>query len=137
MAEFPFTFICRSFPEVEFMNILDRLVQNPLGALAVLTLAAFLEAWGDSFFQVGFYRSTGIGRVLALIAGAVVLSAYGSVVNVPRWDFGKLLGAYVVLFFLMAQLLNRVRFHQSPTPPIYAGGALIVVGGLIVAFWKG
>jgi len=42
-----------------------------------------------------------------------------------------------VLFFLMAQLLNRVRFHQSPTPPIYAGGALIVVGGLIVAFWKG
>jgi hypothetical protein len=119
------------------MNVLDRLVQNPLGALAVLTLAAFLEAWGDSFFQVGFYRSTGLGRVLALIAGAVVLSAYGSVVNVPRWDFGKLLGAYVVLFFLMAQLLNRVRFHQSPTAPIYAGGALIVAGGLIVAFWKG
>jgi hypothetical protein len=125
------------FPEVEFMSILDRLVQNPLGALAVLTLAAFLEAWGDSFFQVGFYRSSGLGRLLALIAGAVVLSTYGSVVNVPRWDFGKLLGAYVVLFFLMAQLLNRVRFHQSPTPPIYAGGALIVAGGLIVAFWKG
>lgn len=119
------------------MNVLDRLVQNPMGALAVLTLAAFLEAWGDSFFQVGFYRSSGFGRVLALVAGAVVLSAYGSVVNVPRWDFGKLLGAYVVLFFLMAQLLNRVRFHQSPTPPIYAGGALIVAGGLIVAFWKG
>jgi hypothetical protein len=123
--------------EVEFMNILDRLVQNPPGALAVLTLAAFLEAWGDSFFQVGFYRSSGLDRVLALVAGAVVLSAYGSVVNVPRWDFGKLLGAYVVLFFLMAQLLNRIRFHQSPTPPIYAGGALIVAGGLIVAFWKG
>jgi len=118
------------------MSILDRLVQNPLGALAVLTLAAFLEAWGDSFFQVGFYRSSGPGRVMALVAGAVVLSTSGSVVNVPRWDFGKLLGAYVVLFFLMAQLLNRVRFHQSPTPPIYAGGALIVAGGLIVAFWK-
>jgi drug/metabolite transporter superfamily protein YnfA len=118
------------------MSILDRLVQNPLGALAVLTLAAFLEAWGDSFFQVGFYRSSGPGRVMALVAGAVVLSTYGSVVNVPRWDFGKLLGAYVVLFFLMAQLLNRVRFHQSPTPPIYAGGALIVAGGLVVAFWK-
>ena len=122
---------------MNFANALDRLVANPLGALAVLTLAAFLEAWGDSFFQVGFYRSSGLGRVLALVAGAVVLSTYGSVVNVPRWDFGKLLGAYVVLFFLMAQLLNRVRFHQSPTPPIYAGGALIVVGGLIVAFWKG
>jgi hypothetical protein len=119
------------------MSILDKLVQNPLGALTVLALAAFLEAWGDSFFQVGFYRSAGMGRVLALGSGAVVLAAYGSFVNVPRWDFGKLLGAYVVLFFLMAQLLNKVRFGQSPTPPIYAGGALIVAGGLVVAFWKG
>ena len=41
------------------MSILDKLVQNPLGALTVLALAAFLEAWGDSFFQVGFYQ---IGR---------------------------------------------------------------------------
>lgn len=119
------------------MNILDRLVQNPMGALGVLALAALLEAWGDSFFQVGFYRSSGAGRVVALIAGAAVLAAYGSVVNVPRWDFGKLLGVYVVLFFVMAQLLNKVRFGQSPTMPIYAGGALIVVGGMVVAFWKG
>ncbi|MGA3008183.1 MAG: hypothetical protein ABSE59_09860, partial [Opitutaceae bacterium] len=116
------------------MNLLDRLVQNPLGAMAVLAFAAFLEAWGDSFFQVGFYRSSGTGRVLAIVAGAAVLAAYGATVNVPRWDFGKLLGVYVVLFFLMAQLLNKVRFQQSPTVPIYAGGALIVAGGLIVAF---
>ncbi|MGA2087134.1 MAG: hypothetical protein ABSG60_16620 [Terracidiphilus sp.] len=119
------------------MNIFDRLVANPLGAFGVLTLAAFLEAYGDSFFQVGFYRSSGLGRVLAFVAGAAVLAAYGSVVNAPRWDFGKLLGVYVVLFFLMAQLLARVRFGQSPTPPIYAGGALIVAGGLVMAFWKG
>jgi hypothetical protein len=119
------------------MNMLDRLVEHPLGALAVLTLAAFLEAFGDSFFQVGFYRSAGWGRVAALAGGALVLAAYGSVVNVPRWDFGKLLGAYVVLFFIMAQVLNKVRFGQSPSVPIYAGGALIVAGGLVVVFWKG
>ena len=119
------------------MNTLDRLVSNPLGALSVLTLAAFLEAWGDSLFQAGFYRSSGLGRVIALLAGAIVLAAYGSVVNVPRWDFGKLLGVYVVLFFLMAQILNKVRFGQSPTSPIYAGGGLIVAGGLVIAFWKG
>ncbi len=119
------------------MNTLDRLVSNPLGAFAVLTVAAFLEAWGDSFFQAGFYRSSGWGRVLAFMAGAAVLAAYGSVVNVPRWDFGKLLGVYVVLFFLMAQILAKVRFGQSPTLPIYAGGGLIVAGGLLIAFWKG
>jgi small multidrug resistance family-3 protein len=118
-------------------NILDRLVLNPLGALAVLTFAAFLEAYGDSFFQVSFYRSSGFGRVLAFAAGVAVLAAYGSVVNVPRWDFGKLLGVYVVLFFLMAQILNKVRFGHSPSVPIYAGGALIVTGGAVIAFWKG
>lgn len=118
------------------MNLLDRLVANPLGVLVVLTFAAFLEAWGDSFFQVGFYRSSGVGRMLAFAAGAVVLASYGAVVNVPRWDFGKLLGVYVVLFFLVAQVLARVRFGQSPTLPIYAGGALIVSGGLVIAFWQ-
>jgi len=118
------------------VNLLDRLVANPLGAFAVLALAAYLEAHGDSFFQVGFYRSSGWGRVLWLLAGTVVLALYGSVVNAPRWEFGKLLGVYVVLFFLMAQLQAKVRFGQSPTLPIYAGGALIVAGGLVIAFWK-
>jgi hypothetical protein len=119
------------------LNALDRLVANPLGAFAALSLAAFLEVYGDSFFQVSFFRSTGLGRIAAFAAGVAVLSTYGSVVNVPRWDFGKLLGVYVALFFVMAQIVAKVRFGQSPTPPIYAGGGLIVAGGLLIAFWKG
>ena len=118
-------------------NLLDRVVANPAGALLILSLAAFLEALGDSFFQASFYRSTGGLRVLWFILGALVLASYGSVVNIPRWDFGKLLGVYVVLFFLMAQLLNKVRFQQSPTLPIYVGGTMICAGGLVIAFWKG
>ena len=62
------------------MHLIDRVVSNPLGALAVLALAALLEAFGDSFFQAGFYRFSGTGRVLALVAGAGILTAYGSVV---------------------------------------------------------
>jgi hypothetical protein len=116
--------------------VLDWLVASPAGTLAVLAFAAFLEAFGDSFFQVGFYRASGGSRMLALVTGTAVLTCYGAVVNTPRWDFGRLLGVYVVLFFLMAQLLNRVRFGQSPTAPIYAGGALIVAGGMVMAFWK-
>jgi small multidrug resistance family-3 protein len=118
------------------MSLLNRLVQNPLGALGVLTVAAFLEAWGDSFFQAGFYRSSGFARVVTLLAGTAVLALYGSTVNVPRWDFGKLLGVYVTLFFVAAQVLAKIRFGQSPTPPIYLGGAMIVSGGLVMAFWK-
>lgn len=117
-------------------DVLDRLVANPVGALVVLSIAALLEAWGDSWFQTGFYRSSGGGRVFAIVAGAVVLALYGSVVNVPRWDFGKLIGMYVVLFFLAAQLLARVRFGQTPTLPVLCGGGLIVAGGLVIAVWK-
>ncbi len=118
------------------MSLLNQLVENPLGALCVLTIAAFLEAWGDSFFQAGFYRSSGLARIVLLVAGTAVLALYGSTVNVPRWDFGKLLGVYVALFFLAAQLIAKMRFGQSPTPPIYAGGALIVAGGLVMTLWK-
>jgi small multidrug resistance family-3 protein len=117
-------------------NFLDALTANPFGAFAVLLFAAFLEAMGDAFFQSGLYRSTGPARGLFFAAGAAVLIAYGLTVNVPRWDFGRLLGVYVVLFFLMAQLLARVRFHQSPTVPIYVGGSLITAGGLLIAFWQ-
>lgn len=118
------------------MKVLDRLVSYPLGAIVLLALGATLEAYGDSFFQQGFYRSSGLARVLALAAGVVVLGAYGSVINVPRWDFGRLIGVYVAIFFLMAQFLNRVRFGHGPTPPILAGGALIVAGGAVIALWN-
>ena len=118
------------------MFLLNRLVQNPLGAIGVLCVAALLEAWGDSCFQSGFYRSSGAGRSVAIVAGTVILALYGSTVNLPRWDFGKLLGVYVVLFFLAAQILARVRFGQSPTPPIYVGGSLIVLGGIVMTVWK-
>jgi hypothetical protein len=119
------------------MNSAEQLAESPLGAFAFLIVAAFLEAFGDSFFQAGFYRATGWGRVAALVAGAVVLASYGSIVNLPRWDFGRLIGVYVAVFFLMAQVLNKIRFGQSPTAPIYAGGALIVAGGLVMTFWQG
>ena len=119
------------------MSLINRLVSNPFGAFVVLGIAALLEAWGDSFFQAGFYRSSGMGRILAFAAGTVVLACYGSAVNVPRWDFGKLIGAYVLMFFVMAQVVAKVRFGQSPTMPIYIGGSLIVAGGLVIALARG
>ena len=119
------------------MNLAGRLVSTPLGALLVFALAAFLEAFGDSFFQIGLHRSAGAGRVLALASGVAVMTAYASLVNVPRWDFGRLIGVYVAMFFLMAQVLNKVRFGQAPDAPICAGGTLIVAGALVMAFWKG
>jgi len=118
------------------VNLLNRFVSTSVGMFALLVVAAALEAWGDSFFQVSFYRSSGFSRALAFVGGSAVLACYGSVVNLPRWDFGKLLGVYVTLFFVVAQVIAWARFGQAPTLPIYAGGALIVLGGLLIAFWR-
>jgi hypothetical protein len=114
-------------------DLLNHLVAHRSGALFLLAVAAFLEVYGDSCFQSVLYRATGMSRTLAFAWGAVSLIAYGLIVNAPRWEFGKLLGVYVVLFFLLAQIIARVKFGQAPTLPILIGGALIVAGGVIVA----
>ncbi len=113
-------------------DLLNHLVAHRAGALFLLAVAAFLEAYGDSCFQSALYRASGMSRVLAFLGGAISLAAYGLVVNAPRWEFGKLLGVYVVLFFLLAQIVARVKFGQSPTLPILIGGALICAGGIII-----
>ena len=118
------------------MSSVRQLLQNPLSTFGSLAAAAFLEAFGDSFFHAAFYHASGWRRLTAGAAGAVVLAAYGSMVNLPRWDFGRLIGVYVAFFFLVAQILNRIRFGHAPTLPIYSGGALIVGGGLLMAFWS-
>jgi small multidrug resistance family-3 protein len=48
-------------------------------------------------------------------------------------DFARLLGMYVALFFLTAQVIDLVAFGVRPTLPIVLGGACIVLGGCIIA----
>ena len=68
--------------------------------------------------------------------GGIVLFAYGWVVNAPPWDFGKLLGIYVVFFFVVSQLINYFFFAQKPSMTIILGGLLIVSGGLVIGLAK-
>lgn len=117
-------------------DILSQLISSPFGAFVVLATAALLEVSGDACFQSGLFKSSGASRSLWFLAGTLVLATYGLFVNLPQWDFGKLLGVYVVLFFVFAQSVAKIRFHQSPTMPILVGGALIVAGGAVITFWK-
>jgi multidrug transporter EmrE-like cation transporter len=117
-------------------TLLTQLVSNPIGAFAVLAIAAYLEVYGDACFQSGLYHSSGSRRALWFIAGTAVLVFYSLFLNSSQIDFGKLLGIYVVLFFVVAQLVAKFKFQQSPTPPIYVGGALIVLGGIVMTVWK-
>jgi len=106
-------------------------MSTPL-ALMVLFAAAVLEAGGDALVRKGLHTAAA-ARVALFLAGAVVLFAYGYVVNAPRWDFGRLLGVYVVFFFVVAQLINWLVFRIVPGGGMLAGGACIVLGGAIIA----
>jgi hypothetical protein len=103
-------------------------------ALGILFLAALLEAGGDAFVRSGLYAQGFAARVGFFALGAVTLFAYGYVVNTPPWDFGKLLGVYVVFFFVVAQLIGWIFFHQRPGGAVLLGGTFIVAGGAIISF---
>jgi drug/metabolite transporter (DMT)-like permease len=105
-------------------------------ALLILLGAAVLEAGGDALVRAGLTHPAPARRALLFASGGLVLLAYGFLVNAPRWDFGRLLGIYVVFFFLVAQAVSWIGFGQKPTLPILAGGVCIVMGGLIMTLWK-
>jgi small multidrug resistance family-3 protein len=107
-----------------------------LAILAVLTLAAALEAGGDALVRGGLHAPAWPVRLGWFAAGGAVLFAYGVTINSPNWDFGRLLGVYVALFFVMAQIINLLAFGQKPGLPIFCGGALIIAGGLLITFWR-
>jgi len=109
---------------------------NPPIAYGLLLLAAVLEASGDALVRLGLETRVGELRLGFFLAGAAVLFSYGLLVNAPAWDFGRLLGIYVTLFFLIAQAVNLVVFGVRPSLPVLVGGGLIASGGLLIAFWR-
>ncbi len=92
--------------------------------------AAVLEVGGDAIIRKGLR-----GRSAAfLVGGCVMLSCYGVIVNVVKWDFSKLLGVYVVFFALISVLIGRVIFREDVPVPTWLGLAFIITGGLIIQF---
>jgi multidrug transporter EmrE-like cation transporter len=102
------------------------------GAVAILLIAAALEVCGDALVRMALRQSSNPARWLFLLAGAAVLLGYGLAVNAPDWDFGKLLGLYVVFFFLIAQGISWAFFNQPPSTSTLVGGALILAGGIVI-----
>ena len=105
---------------------------NLASTLLILLLAAALEAGGDALCRSGLHASA-LARVGFLAAGGLVLFGYGCVVNTPPWDFGRLIGVYVVFFFLVAQAIAWIAFHQRLAGPMWIGGGLIVAGGVVLS----
>ncbi|GAN80662.1 hypothetical protein [Acidocella aminolytica] len=109
---------------------------NNLLTLLMLALAAILEVGGDALARTALHPHALPVRAGFFAAAAVVLFTYGVMVNLPPWDFGRLLGVYVALFFVVAQIVNLLAFGVRPDLPVLVGGALMVAGGLVMTFWK-
>lgn len=98
--------------------------------VAALIAAATLEAGGNALLRQGLMRA----RWPLLLAGVTILGLYGLLVNQSglQFDFGRLMGCYIVAFFLVSQILAVLIFHDLPSLRTLAGGALILLGGLTI-----
>lgn len=99
--------------------------------IAALLVAAALEIGGDAAVRHGLVQAAWPW----LIVGAGTLVGYGLVVNLNRSiDFGRLMGLYIAVFFIVSQLVSVTVFGERPSLSVLAGGALIVAGGLVIQF---
>jgi len=103
-------------------------------SIAILFLDAVLEAGGDAILRKALHTNAPWIRLALFGIGATVLLAYGYAVNAPAWDFGSLLGIYVVFFFIVAQAMSWLFFGKAPSMAVMIGGSLIAAGGCVISF---
>jgi hypothetical protein len=101
----------------------------------LLLAATSLEAFGDAVVRMGIGQTAWLPRSALFLAGALLLFGYGLSLNLAPIEFGRVVGLYIATLFIVWQLVNLIVFRSPPGMPVWFGGALIVVGGLIVTFW--
>jgi hypothetical protein len=101
-----------------------------------LIAAASLEAFGDAVVRMGLGQTAWLPRSGLFLAGAILLFGYGLSLNLAPIEFDRVVGLYIATLFIIWQLVNLIVFRSPPGIPVLLGGALIVVGGLVVTFWE-
>ena len=107
-----------------------------LPPLVFLVIATLLEASGDAVVRKALFEHDGSARWGRLLVGAALLLAYGSCLNLAPLEFSRVIGLYLATLFVVWQIINFVAFGTLPGLPILVGGALVVLGGLIVTYWR-
>jgi len=101
-----------------------------------LLIATLFEVSGDAVVRMAIYGHAGLIRLALFLAGAALLFGYGSFLNLAPLEFGRVVGLYIATLFVVWQVINFVAFRSLPTMPIALGGALIIIGGAVVTFWR-
>jgi hypothetical protein len=103
---------------------------------ACLVVATASESLGDATVRIGLFERTGVTRIATILGGGALLLVYGVMLNVAPLPFARIVGFYIATLFLIWQLVSYATFHTVPNAATLVGGTLIVLGGLIVSFWK-
>ncbi len=111
-------------------------ISQILSALGFLLIATTLEVSGDAIVRLAIYNHAGLIRLGLILAGAALLFGYGFSLNLAPVEFRQVVGLYIATLFVVWQVINFLVFRTYPNLPILIGGSLIVIGGLIVTFWK-
>jgi small multidrug resistance family-3 protein len=104
--------------------------------LVLLIVATTLEVTGDAIIRKSLFEHAGLARIGLFLAGAALLAGYGTFLNLAPLEFGKVVGLYIATLFVVWQVISFLTFRTLPTVPVMLGGLMIVIGGLIVSFWK-
>ena len=103
---------------------------------ALLILATTMEVSGDAIIRAGLAQRALATKAGYFLAGAALLFGYGLTLNLAPLPFHKIVGIYIATLFVVWQAISYATFRSIPDMPILVGGALIICGGLIVAFWR-
>lgn len=92
--------------------------------------AAILEVSGDAVIRKGLRG----GGLRMIITGCAMLSCYGVIVNMVKWDFSKLLGVYVAIFAFTGILFGYLVFKEKVPNATWIGLIVMICGAMIIQF---
>jgi hypothetical protein len=99
-------------------------------------LATIFEATGDALIRIAIGHDAPKLRIGLFLLGACLLTLYGTSLNLAPVEFATVTGLYVATLFVVFQITNYIFFRIAPSVPTLVGGSLIVLGGVIVGYWK-
>lgn len=99
-------------------------------------VATVFESVGDAVVRIALHNSSPLMRIGLFVIGGLLLTLYGTSLNLAPVEFAAVTGMYIATLFVVFQITNYAFFRTLPTPAVVIGGTFIVTGGLIVSLWK-
>jgi hypothetical protein len=104
--------------------------------LLFVLMAAVLEAVGDAIVRLALNSQSTLARVGLFAIGGLLLTLYGTSLNLAPVEFATVVGLYIATLFVTFQIANYAFFRVMPTVPVLVGGVLIITGGLIIYAYR-